>query len=118
MRRLGFTCALAFALGASETALAHAIVLSSTPRADQTIRGEELAIEIRFNSRIDAARSHMKLFKIGGDAVALPILDAASTDTLNAKATGLEPGAYRLHWQALSLDGHITQGDISFVVSR
>jgi hypothetical protein len=30
----------------------------------------------------------------------------------------LAPGRYRLHWQTLSPDGHITQGDIPFAVSR
>lgn len=118
MRRLGLICVLAFTLGASETALAHAVVLSSAPRAEETVRGEEIAIEIRFNSQIDAARSHMKLFRIGGGAVALPILDAASANMLKARATGLEPGPYRLHWQTLSPDGHITQGDIPFTMSR
>ncbi|MGJ0392358.1 MAG: copper resistance CopC family protein [Methylocystis sp.] len=93
------------------------MVLSS-PRADDSIQGDELSIEIRFNSRIDAARSNLKLFKIDGGAVALPILDAGSPDRLKAKATGLKPGAYRLHWQTLSPDGHITQGDIPFAVSR
>jgi copper resistance protein C len=99
-------------------ALAHAIVLNSAPRAGETVKGETVAIEIRFNSRIDAERSHMKLFKIDGDAATLPILDAASADTLKARASGLTPGRYRLHWQTLSPDGHITQGDIPFAVDR
>lgn len=96
---------------------AHAIVLKASPLPDQKITGEEVAIEIRFNSRIDAARSHLKLFKPDGAVATLAPLDATSPDTLKAKATGLQPGAYRLHWQTLSPDGHITQGDIPFAVS-
>lgn len=99
-------------------AQAHAIVLSSAPRPGQAVSGEELSIEIRFNSRIDAERSQLKLFRIDGDAATLPATDITSPDTLRAKATGLEPGAYRLHWQTLSPDGHITQGDIPFSVVR
>ena len=106
---------LAFLGGAAQ---AHAIVLGSAPRPDQVIAAEELAVEIRFNSRIDAERSYIKLFRIDGDAVALPLTDLSSPDTLKAKATGLKPGAYRLHWQTLSPDGHITQGDIPFSVVR
>jgi copper resistance protein C len=117
MRLLGFFC-LAIALGASEAAFAHAIVLSSTPRAEEIIKSDELSIEIRFNSRIDAARSNMKLFKIDGGVTALSIVDAGSAQTLKAKATGLESGSYRLHWQTLSPDGHITQGDIPFAVGH
>lgn len=102
----------------SGAAEAHAIVIASSPRPDQTVTGEELAIEIRFNSRIDAGRSHLRLFKIDGDAATLPMTDASSPDTLKATARGLTPGRYRLHWQTLSPDGHITQGDIPFVVVR
>ncbi|WP_363349641.1 copper resistance CopC family protein [Methylocystis echinoides] len=109
-----FAC-LALTDGAAE---AHAIVLNSTPRPDATVKGESIAIEIRFNSRIDAGRSHIKLVKLDGDVVSLPLANSASEDTLQATATGLAPGGYRLHWQTLSPDGHITQGDIPFRVSR
>lgn len=98
--------------------MAHALVVASTPRAEAVVTGDALEVDIRFNSRIDAARSHLKLFKIGGDPVALPLADAGSDDTLKASAKGLAPGRYRLHWQTLSPDGHISQGDIPFSVSR
>ncbi len=109
--------AACFALSAG-AARAHAIVVDSTPRAGATVTGEAMSIEIRFNSRIDAGRSHIRLFKLDGDAVSLPLIEANSEDMLKARATGLTPGSYRLHWQTLSPDGHITQGDIPFAVSR
>jgi copper resistance protein C len=102
----------------SGAARAHAIVLGSTPSPGQTLAAEELEIEIRFNSRIDVERSHLKLFGPDGSAVSLPADDASSADTLRARARALAPGAYRLHWQTLSPDGHITQGDIPFALSR
>ncbi len=111
-------CAVAVLAAACGSALAHAIVLNSTPRADEIVTGDETPIEIRFNSRIDVARSTLRLFRIDGDAVSLPLTDSASEDTLKSKAAGLTPGKYRLHWQTLSPDGHITQGDIFFGVSR
>ncbi len=98
--------------------LAHAIVVGSTPRAEAVVTGDVLAVEIHFNSRIDAARSHLKLFRIDGDVVSLPLVDAGSDDMLKASTRGLAPGRYRLHWQTLSPDGHISQGDIPFSVSR
>ncbi|PPD46147.1 MAG: copper resistance protein [Methylocystis sp.] len=107
---------LFFLLGAHEVH-AHAIILRSSPSPEQRIAGEEITIEVRFNSRIDAERSSLKLFKSDGSVVSLPLLDFAP-DALKAKARGLAPGAYRLHWQTLSPDGHITQGDIPFVMSR
>jgi hypothetical protein len=118
MTHLRSFCALALLILNGGTALAHAIVLGSTPRADDIVEGEETAVEIRFNSRIDVGRSTLRLFKIDGDAVTLPVSDASSEDVLRSKATGLTPGKYRLHWQTLSPDGHITHGDIFFGVSR
>jgi methionine-rich copper-binding protein CopC len=109
---------LACLAAAPGAALAHAIVIGSTPRAEAVVTGDALAVEIRFNSRIDAARSHLKLFRIDGEALSLPLSDAGADDALKASAKGLAPGRYRLHWQTLSPDGHISQGDIPFSVSR
>lgn len=115
LRLFVFAVSLAVTGGSAQ---AHAIVLDSTPRPDAAVTGDELAVEIRFNSRIDAGRSHIKLFRADGAAVSLPLAEAASEDMLKAKASGLTPGRYRLHWQTLSPDGHITQGDIPFQVNR
>jgi hypothetical protein len=109
---------LAFLALSCGGALAHAIVLGSAPAPEQTISGDEVAIEIHFNSRIDALRSHLKLFTPGGGAVVLQVTESEANDVLKSRATGLTPGPHRLHWQTLSPDGHITQGDIRFGVSR
>jgi len=39
-------------------------------------------------------------------------------DTLSAEAKGLRPGTYRLRWQVLASDGHITRGEIPFTVVK
>jgi hypothetical protein len=98
--------------------LAHAVLAESTPREAQTVEGSELPIELRFNCRVDARRSRILL--IGPDlrSVVLPLLDVETPDALKARLENAPEGAYRLHWQVLSVDGHITRGDISFRVSR
>jgi len=35
-------------------------------------------------------------------------------DTLTVQATGLKPGNYKLQWQVLASDGHISQGEVLF----
>jgi hypothetical protein len=40
-----------------------------------------------------------------------------SADILSAKASNLPPGDYRLRWQVLASDGHITRGEIPFSVT-
>lgn len=107
--------ALALLLGAA-SALAHAVVVSSRPTAHKTVKGPDLAIEIRFNSRVDPARSRLTLKRPDGSSVVLS-LQSGEGDALRSAASGLAGGGYRLLWQALSVDGHITHGVISFDVS-
>ena len=101
-----------------KTALAHAIVVAATPSAHQTVAQSELKVEIRFNSRVDLARSRLTLVRPDGASVILPLLGSGASETLTAKAPELENGRYRLLWQTLSIDGHITHGEIPFEVKR
>jgi methionine-rich copper-binding protein CopC len=109
------------AMLAATPALAHAIILESSPAVNATVAGPELDIVLRFNSRIDRARSSLTLnappAKPDAKPVALPLL-GDSPDLLMAHAGGLAPGKYSLRWQVLSVDGHITRGDIPFTVAR
>ena len=108
---------LGFSLGA-QSALAHAIVVGATPSAHQTVTRSEFDVEIRFNSRVDVARTRLTLVRPDGASVILPLLGSGASETLTAKAPELENGHYRLLWQTLSIDGHITHGEIPFEVKR
>ncbi|MBI1776124.1 MAG: copper resistance protein CopC [Proteobacteria bacterium] len=94
----------------------HAIVVESVPRPGVTVSEQALAVVIRFSSRIDRARSHLTLIAGDGKERSLALTAESAPDLLRAEATGLMPGAYRLRWQVLALDGHITRGDIPFTV--
>lgn len=96
-------------------ALAHAHLLSSTPAANATVHGPDVAIELRFNSRVDGAHSVLSVVTSNG-GVTLVIDRQSAENNLNAHAT-LKPGSYTLRWQALSTDGHITRGEIPFTVT-
>lgn len=95
-------------------ALAHAHLLSSTPAANSTVHGPDVAIELRFNSRVDGGHSVLSLTTSNG-SVALSIDKQSAENNLNAHAM-LKPGSYTLQWQALAPDGHITRGEIPFTV--
>ncbi|MFY9748804.1 MAG: copper resistance protein CopC [Acidobacteriaceae bacterium] len=95
-------------------AFAHAHLLSSTPAATATVHGPVVAIELRFNSRVDGHHSVLSLVTNNG-SVALTIDNQSADNNLNAHAR-LTPGSYTLRWQALSTDGHITRGEIPFTV--
>lgn len=107
------------ATATASRAFAHAVVVASTPVAGAVVApGSDLPIEIRFNSRIDAARSRLTLARPDGSSVVAPLDKSESNLSLRATVRGLEPGEYVLRWQTLSLDGHIAHGEIPFRVGR
>jgi methionine-rich copper-binding protein CopC len=95
---------------------AHAIIVESTPTVNEVISGPVLEIKLRFNVRIDGGRSKLTLMFPDGTVHAVDLPRQSSPDSLSATLSQLVPGSYKLHWQVLASDGHITQGDIPFRV--
>ncbi|WP_204623731.1 copper resistance CopC family protein [Crenalkalicoccus roseus] len=98
---------------------AHALIVASSPPAGATLGALPERVRLRFNSRIDHGRSRLLL--IGPDQAQIPLEPnpAGEPATLEAALPpGLPaaPGAWRLRWQVLALDGHITRGDIPFTL--
>jgi methionine-rich copper-binding protein CopC len=108
--------ALIAAFAPARHVLAHAILLSSNPARNATVPGEELNIELRFNSRIDASRSLLVLAQPDSKIQTLVILKSTAPALMEAKVTHLVPGAYTLRWQVLASDGHVSRGEIPFTV--
>jgi len=98
-------------------AVAHAVLLESSPALKSAVAGPDVPIKLRFNVRIDALRSRLTLIRPDGTAQALEIAKQTPANSLVAEAPGLAPGAYRLRWQVLASDGHITRGEIPFTVT-
>lgn len=107
----------AFLIGAGRPVEAHAILVQSSPAVGATVAGPDVAIELRFNVRIDRDRSRLTLTLPDRAPRPLKILGADKPEILSAKATDLKPGEYHLHWQVLAEDGHITRGDVPFEVA-
>ena len=102
---------------ASQLCWAHAILKDSSPKANSTVKGPDVAITVRFNVRIDGGRSRLHLVAPDGTSSALTIATQASPDTLQGEAKGLKPGAYKLLWNVLASDGHMSKGEIPFSVN-
>jgi len=112
-RRIFPAALLCAVLAGGRGALGHAIIVESSPAVDAAVKGPDVTLKLRFNSRIDQERSRLTLSG-GGKSWPLAMTATSSPDMLEAKATGLPPGAYTLRWQVLAIDGHITRGDIPF----
>jgi hypothetical protein len=96
---------------------AHAILKESSPAANSVVTGPDVPIRLKFNVRIDATRSKLQLVHSNSTITDLVMEKQASPDTLATKATGLQRGAYKIAWQVLAPDGHITRGLIPFTVT-
>lgn len=105
--------ALALAPG---IATAHAIVVAAQPAMNVTVPGGELAIRLDFNSRIDRKRSGLRLQRPDGSEAAIALTPDAPPGVLAGRARVAANGRWKLSWQVLSLDGHITRGEIRFSV--
>lgn len=95
-------------------AAAHAILLDSEPAARATVPPGPTGIRLRFNSRIDHARSRLALRSGGGERVLA--VDPASPADVMAASSDLSPGDCVLRWQVLAVDGHITRGEVPLTV--
>ena len=102
--------------GAAQICWAHAILRESTPKANTTVQGPDFAVNLRFNVRIDGSRSRLHLVAANGSSTQLNVAGQATPDTLQSQAKGLKPGAYKLLWNVLASDGHMSKGEIPFTV--
>jgi len=116
-RRTSFVLILLLIAGAAQVCWAHAILKECTPAANSTVKGPDLAINLRFNVRIDGTRSRLHLVAADGTSSALTITGQATPDTLQSQAKGLRPGVYMLVWTVLASDGHMSKGEIPFTVN-
>jgi copper resistance protein C len=95
---------------------AHAILMDSTPKPNAVVKGPNLDIHLRYNVRVDGSRSRVYLVMADGTKTKLVLAAQSAPEILQSRATGLKPGRYKLEWDALASDGHMSRGEIPFTV--
>jgi len=91
-------------------------VLASDPAAEAIINGRHAGYLIRFDGPVDHATSRLQITRSGRVIrLLVPRLDSA-VDVLYATSQAPAPGHYLLHWEARSIDGEVSKGDIPFTV--
>ena len=99
-------------------AFAHAVLVKSSPAQGATVTaGGAVNVTLTYNSRIDVVHSSLHLVGPDGKAQSLAVDAHAAPNLLVAKASALAAGAYKLEWQVMATDGHITRGTVEFRVS-
>jgi methionine-rich copper-binding protein CopC len=103
----------------SSPAIAHSLLLESSPAADATLTAPPARLTLRFNNRIEKRLSRIAILDEHGTPQALAIAVAdGGADRLTASLPPLAPGAYRVEWHVLSTDGHVVSGGFGFRLAR
>lgn len=111
-----FAVSLAFAC-VSSAAFAHAQLEKATPAVGSTVASAS-EIRLEFSEGVEPKFTKVSVTGPGG---AVP-LGAANTESGNQAvlivpiSKPLSAGAYKVHWQAVSVDTHHTQGTFEFTV--
>ena len=103
-------------LSVPRVAFAHAVLVSSQPEVDSKVSGPEVAVLLKYSSRVDMEHSTLTLLTPDGRVQKVVIEKGPEPGVLSAKLTGLVKGAYVLRWQVLATDGHITRDKVPFRV--
>lgn len=93
-------------------------VRESQPGAEAIVRGRHVEYVIYFDGPVDHAASRLRITQADRLVQVLnPLLDSA-TDVLFASGEAPPAGRYFLHWEARSMDGDASAGDIPFSVAQ
>jgi methionine-rich copper-binding protein CopC len=120
-RRVARYGPLIFALAVAPTlALAHAILVESSPKQDEVLKSPATRAVLRFNARIEKGVTRATLRDAAGHDVKLPPIPDdkdGPPERLIIALPPLKPGAYQLEYRVLAADGHATPGLLKFSVA-
>jgi copper resistance protein C len=114
MRKLFSIAIVVFTAFASTGALAHAFLDHANPRVGSTVATAPHELTLWFTQKLEPAFSSVEVMGPNGSSIGGKAQVSGNTMRVGIKAAG--PGAYHVHWQALSVDTHKTQGSFSFTV--
>jgi methionine-rich copper-binding protein CopC len=102
----------------ASSALAHAKLQASEPKAGATVAAAPAEIKLQFNEALELPFSKIKLVD-ARDAIIEPTavaLDKADPKAMVATLPALPAGPYRVLWSTMTRDGHKVKGEYSFTV--
>ena len=116
MQRLLALLVTVFVIVLSDTAEAHARLVSASPSSGSTVGGVR-TISLTFSERFAAPFSTVEVEDARGRAVSLTKTVSEDGKTLGGTfGAPLTAGAYRVTWAIAAADGHRMTGTYSFTV--
>jgi methionine-rich copper-binding protein CopC len=92
--------------------------LERLPRTSRLMSGRGVAFALTFDQIVSHSTSELTLVTPTGSVRRIPIRLVAQPNTLYASIGGLEPGDYRLQWDAQAGDGTRLRGNLPFSVGQ
>jgi methionine-rich copper-binding protein CopC len=99
-----------------QAASAHAHLDHSVPAVGSTMATAPQDVTLTFTQNLEAAFSGVEVTDVSGARVDQGEAKI-SGNTMQIGLKTIVPGTYTVHWHAVSVDTHKTQGDFSFSVS-
>ncbi|HTV38275.1 MAG TPA: copper resistance CopC family protein [Xanthobacteraceae bacterium] len=115
MRKLTVIASLLVAALASTAARAHAFLDHATPLVGSTVQTAPRELTLSFTQNLEPAFTTVQVTGPNGARIdaGKPQI-SGNTMRIGIRAAG--PGTYHVHWHALSVDTHTTQGSYAFTV--
>jgi methionine-rich copper-binding protein CopC len=115
MRRFLILAALLSMPLAAPAALAHAFLDHASPLVGSSVASAPHEVTLTFTQNLEPAFSTITVTDPGGADIGQGKAQVSgNTMRIGIKAGGA--GTYRVHWHALSVDTHTTQGSFTFQV--
>jgi methionine-rich copper-binding protein CopC len=117
MRMRVLIIALLLALFGRVAAHAHAFLDHASPLVGSTVASAPHEVSLTFTQNLEAAFSSVQVTDANGARVdqGKPQVNGS---TMRIGLKSLSPGTYHVHWHALSVDTHKTEGSFTFHVGN
>jgi methionine-rich copper-binding protein CopC len=97
------------------TACAHAFLDRASPLVGSTVATAPREVTLSFTQSLEPSFSSVQVTDAKGTRVDQGKAQISGS-TMRVGLKALSPGTYKVHWRALSVDTHTTQGSFSFHV--
>ena len=106
-------------LASIHSALAHAFLDRASPAVGSTVHTAPTEVRISFTEQLEPAYSTAHVEDASGTSVGTgdAHIDQTERSVLIVPVGALKPGRYKVIWQVLSVDTHVTNGTFSFTVA-
>ncbi|MDT7041499.1 copper resistance protein CopC [Candidatus Nitronereus thalassa] len=94
----------------------HGVLIESSPSHGAILKTSPTLISLRFNAALEPSITQVSLVDIENHIQALTITKDSTVERIVATVPPLLPGVYRVNFQVLATDGHVTEGSIRFTI--